>query len=157
LAAVGKTLGGCNALGETQLDILPFHELEQPFAVSAHVAADLGEGGEFLAFSLRDIKNVDTPETVKAWLPVVLLGTLGVVILVMAALLADHGSQNEDAFFSWFHEAAKRVPSANPGDVGGIGLLPCDEQDVAKAVGVEFGHGGEVGGEHFTATGLQSG
>jgi len=64
---------------------------------------------------------------------------------------------NKDAFFTAFHEAAKRVPRANPGDVGGLGLLACDEQDVAKAVGVEFGHGGEVGGEDFTVTGLQSG
>jgi hypothetical protein len=54
LPAVRKTLGGCNALGEAQLDVLPFHELEQPFAVSAHVAADFREGSEFLAFGLRD-------------------------------------------------------------------------------------------------------
>jgi hypothetical protein len=44
LAAVRQTLGGCNALGETQLDFLRLHELEEPFAVSAHVAADFGEG-----------------------------------------------------------------------------------------------------------------
>jgi hypothetical protein len=59
LSAVRETLGGCNALGEAQLDVLPFHELEQPFAVSAHVAADFGEGGKFLAFGLRDVLSRD--------------------------------------------------------------------------------------------------
>ena len=53
LFAVRETLGGLNALGEAQLDVLFVHELEQAFAVFAHVSADFGEGGEFLAFGLR--------------------------------------------------------------------------------------------------------
>ncbi len=77
LAAVRKTLGGCNALGETQLDVLRFHELEQPFAVSAHVAADFGEGGEFLTFGLRDVEHIDSPEPVKPGLAVFPIGILG--------------------------------------------------------------------------------
>jgi hypothetical protein len=59
LAAVREPLGGCNALGEVQLDVLRLHKLEQPFAVSAHIAADFGEGGEFLAFGLRDVLSRD--------------------------------------------------------------------------------------------------
>jgi hypothetical protein len=59
LSTVRETLGGCNALGEVQLDVLSFHELEQPFAVFAHVATDFGEGGEFLAFGLRDVLSRD--------------------------------------------------------------------------------------------------
>ena len=47
------------APGEAQLDVLPFHELEEPFAVSVHVAADFGESSEFPAFGLRDVE----PET----------------------------------------------------------------------------------------------
>jgi hypothetical protein len=64
---------------------------------------------------------------------VFLIGILGGGVFFLAALLADHGSQNEDAFFAALDEAAKRVPSSNPGDVSGLGLLACDEQDVAKA------------------------
>jgi len=97
-------------------------------------AADFGEGGEFLAFGLRDVEHVDTPEPVKPRLAVFLIGILGGGFFVSPALLADHGSQNEDAFFAAFDEAAKRVPRANSGDVGGLGLLACDEQDVAKAL-----------------------
>ena len=35
-----ETLRGSNSLGEAKLDTLRFHELEQSFAVSAHVAID---------------------------------------------------------------------------------------------------------------------
>jgi len=86
---VGATFGGCNALGEAQLDVLPFHELEQPFPVSAQVAADFGEGGEFLAFGLRDIEYVDTPEPVKAWLLVVKLGGARVISRTSAMRYKD--------------------------------------------------------------------
>src|SRR5215472_8003054 len=47
------------APGEAQLDVLPFHELEEPFAVSVHVAAHFGESSEFPPFGLRDVE----PET----------------------------------------------------------------------------------------------
>src|SRR3984957_10346892 len=40
LAAIRETLRGSNSLGETKLDALRFHELEQTLAVSAHVAID---------------------------------------------------------------------------------------------------------------------
>jgi hypothetical protein len=119
---VRKTLRGCNVLGEAQLDVLPFHERKEPFAVSAHVAADFGEGGEFLAFGLRDVEHVDTTEPVEPGLAVFLISILGGGFFISAALLADHGSQNEDAFFAAFHEAAKRVPSANPGTLVASGF-----------------------------------
>jgi hypothetical protein len=54
-----------------------------------------------------------------------------------------------------FNEAAKRVPCPKSGNVGGIGLLACDEHDVAEAVGVKLRHCSEVCGEDFTVTGLQ--
>jgi hypothetical protein len=38
---------------------LRFYELEQAFAVSAHVAIDFGQAGEFLAFGLTDILSRD--------------------------------------------------------------------------------------------------
>jgi hypothetical protein len=59
LAAIRETFCGSNSFGETNLDALRFNELEQAFAVSAHVAVDFGEGGEFLAFGLADILSRD--------------------------------------------------------------------------------------------------
>ena len=54
-----KALRGSNSLGEAKLDALRFHELEQAFAVSAHIAVYFGQGGEFLAFGLADILSRD--------------------------------------------------------------------------------------------------
>ena len=54
-----KTLRGSNSLGEAKLDALRFHELQQAFAVSAHVAIDFGQCWEFFAFGLADILSRD--------------------------------------------------------------------------------------------------
>ena len=59
LPAMRKTLRGSNSLGETKLDALRFDELEQPFAVSGHIAVYFGQGGEFLAFGLTDVLSRD--------------------------------------------------------------------------------------------------
>jgi hypothetical protein len=59
LSTMRKTLRGNNSLGEAKLDALGFHELEQAFAVSAHVAIDFGQGWEFFAFGLTDILSRD--------------------------------------------------------------------------------------------------
>src|ERR1700683_4877187 len=151
-----ETFCGSNCLGEAKLDALRLHELEQAFAVSSHVAIDFGQGGEFLAFSLADIENIDGPEPVQCPL------TLGCRIFtrllgscIFCGPSADHRSENEDAFFSPFNEAAKRVPCPKSGNVGSVGLLACDEHDVAEAVGVKLRHCSEVCGEDFTVTGLQ--
>ena len=42
LAAIRETFCGSNSLGEMKLDAPRFDELEQTFAVSAHVAVDFG-------------------------------------------------------------------------------------------------------------------
>ena len=54
-----ETPRGSNLLGEAKLDVLSFHELEQAFAVSAHVAIDFGQRWEFFAFGLADILSRD--------------------------------------------------------------------------------------------------
>jgi len=59
LAAIRETFCGSNSFGETNLDALRFHELEQTFAVSAHVAVDFGQCWEFFAFGLADILSRD--------------------------------------------------------------------------------------------------
>src|SRR5208282_2683528 len=152
-----KTFRGSNSLGETKLNALRFHELEQAFAVSAHVAIDFGQCWEVFAFGLADIENIDGPESVQRSLTLscrVFARLVGRYIL--RASSSDHRGENENAFFSPFNEAAKRVPCPKSGNVGGVGLLTCDEHDVAEAVGVKLRHCSEVGGENFTVTGLQS-
>src|SRR5208282_929793 len=134
-----KTLRGTNSLGETNLDALRFHELEQSFAVSAHVAIDFGQCWEFLAFGLTDVKNVDGPESVQRPLTLrccVFARLVGRYIL--RASFSDHRGENENAFFSSFNEAAKRVPCPKSSNVGSIGLLTRDEHDVAEAVRVKL-------------------
>src|SRR5208283_4938729 len=146
-----KTLRGGNSLGEAKLDALRFHELEQAFAVPGHVAVDFGQCGEFLAFGLADIENIDGPESVQR--PLTLRGcvfTRLVGCCILRASSSDHRGENENAFFSPFNEAAKRVPCPKSGNVGSIGLLTCDEHDVAEAVGLKLRHCSEVGGEDFT-------
>src|SRR5580658_8111140 len=156
LPAIRETLRRTNSFGETKLDALRFHELKQAFAVSAHVAIDLGQCGKVFAFGLADIENIDGPESVQR--PMTLscrVFTRFVGRNVLRAPSSDHRGENENAFFSPFDEAAKRVPCPKSGDVGSIGLLACDEHDVAEAVGVKLRHCSEVCGEDFTVTGLQ--
>ena len=74
---------------------------------------------------------------------------------ILRASSSDHRGENENALFSPFNEAAKRVPSTKSGNVGSVGLLACDEHDVAEAVGVKLRHCSEVCGEYFTVAGLQ--
>src|SRR5208282_231251 len=156
LPAMRETLRGSNSLGEAKLDALRFHELEQAFAVSAHVAIDFGQCGEFFAFGLGDIENIDGPESVQR--PLTLRGCVVTRLFgrcVLRASSADHRGENKNTFFSPFNEAAKRVPCTKSGYVGSIGLLACDEHDVAEAVRVKLRHCSEVCGEDFTVTGLQ--
>ena len=54
-----ETLGGGNSLGEAKLDTLRFHELQQAFAVSAHVAIDFGQRGKVFAFRLGNVLSRD--------------------------------------------------------------------------------------------------
>jgi hypothetical protein len=69
-----KTLRGSNSLGETDLDTLRFDELEQAFAVSAHVAIDFGQCWEFFAFGLTDVLSRDlrpslsAPDVIRQWM-----------------------------------------------------------------------------------------
>jgi hypothetical protein len=48
LPAMREPLRGSNSLGAAKLDALRFHELEQAFALSAHVAIYFGQCWEFL-------------------------------------------------------------------------------------------------------------
>ena len=106
---VCPALGGADPLGIIQLDTLRGDKLDQPFAVSAHVALDFGERGQLFAFRLGDVEHVHRAESKQGG-----LGALGILgrlrTFVLGALLANHGSQNENAFSPAFDEAAKRVP-----------------------------------------------
>src|ERR1700733_4842316 len=114
-----KTLRGSNSLGEAKLDALRFHELEQTFAVTAHVAIDFGQCWEFFAFRLANVENIDGSESVQCPLTLsccVLTSLVGRYILRTSS--SDHWGENENAFFSPFNEAAKRVPCPKSGNVG---------------------------------------
>ena len=76
-------------------------------------------------------------------------------VLFFVALVADHWGENENAFFATPDEAAKRVPSAKSGNVGGVWLLPRNQHDVAEAVVAKLGHRSEILREHCTLPGLQ--
>ena len=133
---MGEALGGANSLGEVKLDALRFDEFEQPFAVAAHVAIDFVERGEFFAFGLGDVEHVHGPESKQGG-----LGALGILgrlrTFVLVALLADHRGENENAFFSPFNEAAKRVPGAKSGNVAGVGFLPGNQHHIAEGIGID--------------------
>jgi hypothetical protein len=59
LPAIRETFGGSNSFGETKLDTLRFHELEESFAVSAHVAVDFGQRWKLFAFRLSNVLSRD--------------------------------------------------------------------------------------------------
>src|SRR5580698_1489875 len=96
-----KTLRGSNSLGEAKLDALRFDELEQAFAVSAHVAVDFGQCWEFFAFGLADIENIDRPESVQRPLTFrCCVFTRLVGRYIPCASSSNHRGENENAFFS---------------------------------------------------------
>ena len=59
-----KTLRGGNSFGEAKLDALRFYELEQAFAVSAHIGLNFDERGKVFALGLGDVEYVDGSESV---------------------------------------------------------------------------------------------
>ena len=59
------------------------------------------------------------------------------------------GSKNADALLALLHLAAKLVPCIESSNAGCVRLLPCNLQNVAKAVIVKPAHCGEVGGERL--------
>src|ERR1700686_2014875 len=149
-----KTLRGSNFFGEAKLPTLRCHEFEKAFAVSAHVAIDFGQRRQFLAFGLADVENIDGSESVQPGIAIS-LAVLLAFSLFLFSFLANHRGKNEDTLFASFNEAAKRVPSAESCDVGGIRFLSSDEHDVAEAVGAKLRHCSEVCGEDFAVAVLQ--
>src|SRR5450631_3730209 len=94
LAAIRKTLGGSNSLGNTKLDALRFDELEKALAVSSHVAVDFGQRGKLFAFGLSNIEHIHTPEAVQSALSLLGIGVL-FRALFFIALVANHWGENE--------------------------------------------------------------
>jgi hypothetical protein len=133
---------------------LGLDEVCKPFAVSAHVSVDFGEGGKISAFGLGDVEHIHSPEAIQPGL--ILFGVFGRFFAgTILTTVADHWSQNENALFATPDEAAKRVPSAKSGNVGRIRFLPRNQHNVPKAVIAKFGHGREILREHCTVPGLE--
>ena len=59
LSAVRQAFGGADLFRVIQRDALTFDELNEPFAVAAHVALDFGECGKLFAFGLGKILSRD--------------------------------------------------------------------------------------------------
>src|ERR1700734_1401746 len=100
-----KAFRGSNSLGEANLDALRFHELEQAFAVSAHVAIDFRQSGKLFALRLGNIENIDGPESVQR--PLSLRGCVFTRLVgryIPRASFSDHRGENENTFFSPFNE-----------------------------------------------------
>jgi len=153
-ASVAHAECRCDRLLELDLDSLRDGEVEQPFAVLAHVAAHLGcKLGKFFAFRLRDIEDVHGTEAYEDGLILsadVLLG-----FGVWLAPGTDHGSKDADAALTLFHSPAKLIPSVHSSHAGCVGALPGDLKDVAKGVVVKSAHRREVGGQPLRVSGLK--
>src|ERR1700735_3876664 len=108
--------------------------------ISAHISVDFGERGKIFAFGLGNVEHIHSPETVQPGL--ILFGVFGLCFAgPILTTVADHWSQNENALSATPDEAAKRVPSADSGNVSRIRLLPRNEHNVSKTVIAKFGHG----------------
>ena len=133
------------------------NELDQPGKFFGRIAGDFIELGKFFAFGLADIENIDGPESVQRPLTLrccVFTRLVGRYFL-RASFLPTIGARMKMPFSPRLTKRPSEFHVAKSGNVGSIGLLACDEHDVAEAVGVKLRHCSEVCGEDFTVTGLQ--
>ena len=155
LAAVAHAQRGGDALVELKLDALQLMTKSTSRSrYSPALAGDaLGEFGKLRAFGLAHIEDIGGAEPNQNGLILsadVLLG-----LFVLLAANADHGSKNADAVLALLDLAAKLVPRIQASNAGCVRLLPCNLQNVAKAVVVKPAHCVEVGGEGFAVSLLQ--
>src|ERR1039457_3050372 len=76
-------------------------------------------------------------------------------LFVLLALDADHWSKNTDAALSLLDSPFKLIPRIEASNAGCIRLLPCNLQNVAKAVIVKSAHRCEIGCKSFAVSLLQ--
>src|ERR1035441_6630774 len=82
--------------------------------------------------------------------PYVFLG-----LFILLALDADNRGKNADAALSLLDSPFKLVPRIQASNAGCIRLLPCNLQNVAKAVIVKSSHRCEICGKSFAVSLLQ--
>ena len=73
-----ETFCGSNSLRENNFDAFRFHEPEQTFAVSAHVAIDFGQSGKLFALRLGNVEDINGTESVQR--PLTLRGCVFIAI-----------------------------------------------------------------------------
>jgi len=123
LAAVADSEGRSDLLAELQHDVLLAEEVDEPVAVPAYAAADaVLHFRELRAFGLAEIEDVDHAETDQDVLRLRHALVAGVCFFPIASV-AEHRSENLDAFLALFHETAQFVPCADARNLRGIGLL----------------------------------
>src|SRR6266852_2368405 len=140
--AIAHAESGCDVLGEDKLDSLTIYEGKQTVVVFAHVAIDLTHCGKVDAIGLLHVEDIGIAEANKD--AGVLLGNVLLGFLIGLALDADDGSQNANAFLALLHPAAKLVPRIHTRNSGSRRSLPCNFEDVAKAVVVKAAHRVEI-------------
>jgi hypothetical protein len=136
-----------------KLDALTFDKGKQMVAVFAYIAPDLVHGRKLRALGLGDIEDIGIAKANQYGL--VLEGGVFRGFLVGLALHADDRREDADALLAFLHLAAKLVPCIQSGHAGGVRPLPCNFEDIAKAVIVKTAHGVEVGREGIAAPCLQ--
>jgi len=132
-----------------EFDVLLVEKRNQAFALVAHFARNaVLELRQVCAFGLRAIEDVDGAEANQHRGGLCFL--IGArVLLVIPAPMANDGGKNLNALLALPHKPAQLVPSADTGNAGSGWALPCDGENIAKAVVVKTGHCAEIRGQGF--------
>src|ERR1700722_2747504 len=114
-------------------------------AVPSHVPGNLVHGRNLRAFGLQNIEDIGRTEPNQYRR--VLLGNVFLGFLILLPANANNRSEDADALLAFLYAAAKSFPLPESGNPRCVRLLPCDFEDVSKAVVVKTTHRVEVRGE----------
>ena len=116
--------------------------LNKPVVMVPRIALDGGELRKRLAVGLAHVKNVCGAKSKQAR-----LGVFGEV--VVGPLAPNHRRKNDNALLALADETAELQPRVESGDVGSVGTLTVNQQNVAPRITVKAGYHGEVELERF--------
>src|SRR5579862_8204747 len=117
-------------------------ELNKPVVIAPRIALDGSELRQRLAIGLAHIKDLRGAKSKQAR-----LGVFGEI--VVGPLTPDHRHENHNALLALADETAELQPCVKPGNVGCVGTLAIDQQNVAPRITVKTAHHGEIELESF--------
>src|SRR6202008_3187723 len=117
-------------------------KLTEPVGVFARLSVHDPDLRHVLAVGLAHVKYVGSAEACDT-------RRLFFIVVGVARLASDYGSEDHDSFLTLPDEAAEFIPGAKTCDVAGVGLLRSDQQDIMQAVAMESPDGREVRGERL--------